>query len=130
MTTLQNRPHTALLVIDVQNGVVKGAHERDTVVANVGRLVEKARRERVPVVWVQHSDDGLAKGSDDPSAKTTRSSRPSRPSSRMTRSSRTATPCASHRRRSSGVSGRPSVSRTTSVLHASIASAASTPGPA
>jgi len=65
VSTLENRPNTALLVIDVQNGVVKGAHERDAVVANVGNLVEKARRERVPVVWVQHSDKGLARGSDD-----------------------------------------------------------------
>jgi hypothetical protein len=65
MTTLENRPNTALLVIDVQNGVVEGAHERDAVVANVGSLVEKARRERVPVVWVQHSDEQLARGSDE-----------------------------------------------------------------
>jgi nicotinamidase-related amidase len=65
MTTLENRPNTALLVIDVQNGVVEGAHERDTVVANVGSLVEKARREQVPVVWVQHSHEQLPRGSDD-----------------------------------------------------------------
>jgi nicotinamidase-related amidase len=65
MTTLENRPNTALLVIDVQNGVVRGAHERDAVVANVGSLVEKARQEQVPVVWVQHSSDDLPKGSDD-----------------------------------------------------------------
>jgi nicotinamidase-related amidase len=65
MTTLQNRPNTALLVVDVQNGVVEGAHERDAVVANIGSLVERARQERVPVVWVQHSDEQLAKGSDD-----------------------------------------------------------------
>ena len=65
MTTLQNRPNTALLVVDVQNGVVEEAHERDAVVANVGNLVEKARREQVPVVWVQHSDEQLAKGSDE-----------------------------------------------------------------
>jgi nicotinamidase-related amidase len=64
MTTLENRPNTALLVIDVQTGAVEGAHERDTVVANVGSLVEKARREDVPVVWVQHSSEHLAKGSD------------------------------------------------------------------
>src|SRR5207248_1015179 len=64
MTTLENRPNTALLVIDVQNGVVEGAHERNVVVANVGSLVEKARRERVPIVWVQHSDERLARGSD------------------------------------------------------------------
>jgi len=65
MTTLENRPNTALLVVDVQNGVVDGAHERDAVVANVGAVVEKARRERVSVVWVQHSDaDHLPTGSD------------------------------------------------------------------
>ena len=65
MTTLENRPNTALLVVDVQIGVVEGALERDSVVANVGGLVEKARRERVPVIWVQHSDEQLVKGSDD-----------------------------------------------------------------
>ena len=65
MTTLENRPNTALLVIDVQNGVVAGAHQRDAVVANISSLVEKARREEVPVVWVQHSDENLARGSDE-----------------------------------------------------------------
>jgi len=65
MTTLENRPNTALLVIDVQTGVVAGNHERDAVVANVGSLVEKAREEGVPVVWVQHNDQGLARGSDE-----------------------------------------------------------------
>jgi nicotinamidase-related amidase len=65
MTTLENRPNTALLVVDVQNGVVAGAHQRDEVVANIGALVEKARQERVPVVWVQHDDEELPKGSDE-----------------------------------------------------------------
>ncbi len=65
MTTLENRPNTALLVVDVQNGVVAGAYRRDEVVANVGRLVGQARRERVPVVWVQHSDEELAPGSEE-----------------------------------------------------------------
>jgi nicotinamidase-related amidase len=65
MSKLENRPNTALLVIDVQNGVVAGAHQRDAVVGNVGSLVEKARRESVPVVWVQHSDEQLARGTDD-----------------------------------------------------------------
>ncbi len=54
MTTLANRPRTALLVIDLQTANVQGAHERDAVVANVVGLVEQARRERVPIVWVQH----------------------------------------------------------------------------
>ena len=65
MATLPNRPNTALIVIDVQNGVVAGAHDRDAVVANIAGLVERAREENVPVVWVQHSDQGLAHGSDD-----------------------------------------------------------------
>jgi nicotinamidase-related amidase len=65
MTTLENRPNTALLVVDVQTGVVNGNHERDAVVANIGTLVERARREQVPVVWVQHNDGGLARGSDE-----------------------------------------------------------------
>jgi nicotinamidase-related amidase len=65
MTTLENRPNTALLVVDVQQGVVDGNHQRDMVVANVGSLVDKARREQVHVVWVQHSDQGLVRGSDE-----------------------------------------------------------------
>jgi nicotinamidase-related amidase len=65
MTTFENRPNTALLVVDVQNGVVGGAHQRDAVVANIGSLVGKAREERVPVVWVQHSDEGLPRGSEE-----------------------------------------------------------------
>src|SRR5436853_3120002 len=65
MSKLENRPNTALLVVDVQQGVVEGAHARDAVVANVGRLVDKARRERVPVVWVQHSNERLPRGSEE-----------------------------------------------------------------
>jgi nicotinamidase-related amidase len=64
MTTLPDRPHTAVLVVDVQNGVVGEAFERDRVVANVSTLVGKARAGGVPVVWVQHSGEGLAKDSD------------------------------------------------------------------
>ena len=65
MTTLSNRPNTALLVVDVQKGVVAGNHDRDAVVANVGNLVDKARESGIPVVWVQHSDDNLERGSDE-----------------------------------------------------------------
>jgi nicotinamidase-related amidase len=64
MTTLEHRPNTAFLVVDVQNGVVEGAHQRGAIVENIGALVEKARRERVPVVWVQHSDEQLTRGSE------------------------------------------------------------------
>ena len=64
MTTLTDRPTTGLMVIDVQQGVVDGAHRRDEVVAHIGELVERARRDGVPVVWVQHSDDELTRDSD------------------------------------------------------------------
>lgn len=64
MTTLPDRPNTALLVIDVQNGVVEGAHDRDGVIANINTLVDKARAQDVPVVWVQHSDDQLKRDSE------------------------------------------------------------------
>ncbi|MEV6912470.1 cysteine hydrolase family protein [Amycolatopsis sp. NPDC051071] len=65
MTTLDNRPNTALLVVDVQNGVVDDGYEREAVIANIGGLVGRARREGVPVVWVQHSDEGLVRGSEE-----------------------------------------------------------------
>ncbi|HZU73271.1 MAG TPA: cysteine hydrolase family protein [Acidimicrobiales bacterium] len=64
MTTLPDRPNTALLVIDVQNDVVARSHNRDEVIANINTLIGKARAEAVPVVWVQHSDAGLPRGSD------------------------------------------------------------------
>jgi nicotinamidase-related amidase len=64
MSTLENRPNTALLVVDVQVHVVEGAHERDRVVANIRRLVESARAQGVPVVWVQHFSEELVGGSD------------------------------------------------------------------
>jgi nicotinamidase-related amidase len=64
MTTLSDRPNTALLVVDVQNDVMAGTHNRDGVVANIAALVDKARTESVPVVWVQHSGDSLPQGSD------------------------------------------------------------------
>ena len=65
MTNLNNRPHTALLVVDVQTGVVAGAHNRDTVVANVNQLVARARAEDTPVICVQHSDADLVIDSDE-----------------------------------------------------------------
>jgi nicotinamidase-related amidase len=64
MTTLVNRPNTALLVIDVQNGVVGEAYDRDNVVANIATLVDRARVADVDVVWVQHNSDELLRDSE------------------------------------------------------------------
>lgn len=65
MPTLQNRPNTALLVIDVQNDVVARAYDRDRVVETIAGLVDRARAAGIPVIWVQQTDDDLREGSDD-----------------------------------------------------------------
>ncbi len=64
MTTLSNRSGTALLIVDVQAGVVAGNHDRNAVVANIARLAQKARDEAVPVIWVRHQNKDLVKGED------------------------------------------------------------------
>ena len=64
MTTLSGRSNTAVLVIDAQNDIMSGVHNREAVVANIGVLINKARAEDVPVVWVQHSGDSVPVDSD------------------------------------------------------------------
>lgn len=64
MTSLPDRPNTALVVIDMQNDVVAQALNRDSVIANINTLVEKARQSAIPVVWVQQTGDGLERDTD------------------------------------------------------------------
>jgi len=52
------------MVIDAQKGVINDAHDRDTVVANIGTLVRQARQDGASVVWVQHSDEEMPIGSE------------------------------------------------------------------
>jgi nicotinamidase-related amidase len=63
MTTLPDRPNTALLIVDVQTGVVAGSHDRDAVVANIARLAHNAREENVSVIWVRHNSPEFVPGS-------------------------------------------------------------------
>jgi nicotinamidase-related amidase len=65
MTTLAGRPNAALLVIDAQNDVLAAAASRDSVLANIGVLLARARADGAPVIWVQHADDGLPRGSEE-----------------------------------------------------------------
>jgi nicotinamidase-related amidase len=65
MTTLEDRPNSALLVIDVQNRVVAEGHERDRIVSNIASLVDTAREQGIAVIWVQHADDQLESGTAD-----------------------------------------------------------------
>lgn len=58
------KPNTALLVVDVQNDVVSGAHQRDEVIKNINSLVARARAEKVPVIWVQHANAEMPVGSE------------------------------------------------------------------
>jgi nicotinamidase-related amidase len=64
MTTLNDRPNTALLVVDVQNGVMKASVDAEAVIANIVTLVEKARAAGTEVVWVQHTSDEFPRGSE------------------------------------------------------------------
>ena len=59
MATVREGSKGALVVVDVQVGVMDSAWEADRVVANVARAVDRARAAGVPVLWVQHTDDEL-----------------------------------------------------------------------
>lgn len=54
--------NSALVVVDVQVGVVADAFERDRIVGNVALAVRRAREAGVPVIWVQHEGDDLKRG--------------------------------------------------------------------
>ena len=62
MATVRQGNQPVLLVVDVQVGVMEGAWDATRVVANVGRAVERARAQGVPVLWVQHEDEELVAG--------------------------------------------------------------------
>ncbi len=64
MSTHTGRDKSALLVIDVQNGVAEGAYNLPAVLSNINIAIEKARAAGVPVIWVQHSDEELVIDSD------------------------------------------------------------------
>lgn len=59
MSKFTDRTKSALLVIDVQVGVVGDSFERDAKIANISTAINKARAESIPVIWVQHSDEEL-----------------------------------------------------------------------
>jgi nicotinamidase-related amidase len=43
---------------------VAGSHNRDEMIDNINALVDRARAEEVFVLWVQHCDDNLVRGSE------------------------------------------------------------------
>lgn len=64
MSTIAGRTNKALVVVDVQTAVMENVHDRDGVIARIKTIVDKCRTTGVPVVWVQHNDDELVRGSD------------------------------------------------------------------
>ncbi|NJK51632.1 MAG: isochorismatase family protein [Leptolyngbyaceae cyanobacterium SU_3_3] len=50
-------------MVDVQVGVMEGTWNAVEVLNNIAKVVEEARANRVPVVWIQHDDDELVQGS-------------------------------------------------------------------
>jgi nicotinamidase-related amidase len=63
MATIRKGKKKALLIIDVQVGVMQPAWQASQIIKNITVAVEKARAQGVPVIWVQHSDDELVYGS-------------------------------------------------------------------
>jgi nicotinamidase-related amidase len=63
MATVRKGNKAALLVVDVQNGVMSDAWDAHRVIGNVSRAVERAREHGVPVIWVQHTSEELPQGS-------------------------------------------------------------------
>jgi nicotinamidase-related amidase len=65
MATIHEGNKTVLLVVDVQVGVMRTAWDAPRIIKNIGVAVKKARSQRIPVIWVQHSDNELVYGSPD-----------------------------------------------------------------
>jgi nicotinamidase-related amidase len=63
MATVREGSKAALVVVDVQVGVMRDAWDAPRVIANVARAVDRARAHNVPVIWVQHAADDLPKDS-------------------------------------------------------------------
>lgn len=63
MATVREGNKGVLLVVDVQVGVMRGAWEAPRIIHNVARVVERARGQGVPVIWVQHASEELPQGS-------------------------------------------------------------------
>lgn len=63
MATVREGSKAALMVVDVQVGVMVDAWDATRVIGNVAVAVTRARAEGVPVVWVQHADEDLPRES-------------------------------------------------------------------
>ena len=63
MATIRTGNRSALLIVDVQVGVVAAAGDISRQLDHITFAVRKARDAGVPIIWVQHDDEELPRGS-------------------------------------------------------------------
>lgn len=63
MATMRKNNKPVLLIVDVQVGVMRDAYDGVRIIGKMARAVERARAQRVPVIWVQHTSTDLVHGS-------------------------------------------------------------------
>jgi len=59
MASVRPGHRPVMMVVDVQVGVMAEAWQAPRVVDNIARVVERARAQGVPVIWVQHENPEL-----------------------------------------------------------------------
>lgn len=64
MATRGDDQKSALLVIDVQNGVMANGWNKDQVITNVASVVDHARNSDIPIIWIQHEAEDLPRDSE------------------------------------------------------------------
>lgn len=65
MATIRDGQSDALVIVDTQVGVLRNAWDASRIVANIARVVERARAGGIPVLWVQHGGEEISKGTAD-----------------------------------------------------------------
>ncbi|MDD3050392.1 MAG: cysteine hydrolase [Candidatus Cloacimonetes bacterium] len=64
MASIRKGNQSILLVIDSQVGVLSYAHNKELIIMNIKKVIDKARSDNIPVIWVQHSDERLIANSE------------------------------------------------------------------
>lgn len=59
MATIRKGSNAALLIMDVQVGVMCDTWDDARIIKNIGIVLQKARSRNVPVIWVQHTSEDL-----------------------------------------------------------------------
>lgn len=59
MASVRTGKTQVLVIVDMQKGVVATAHGRDQVIESIKAVAKAAREKKVPIIWVQHSDEEL-----------------------------------------------------------------------